>query len=52
LALVLKNTAAKTPGTQQQRVNKNTINNGPQPLSKTEKGGKITHKIDLSNVIV
>ena len=37
--------AAITPGTQPQRVNKKTIRIEPQPLSKTAKGGnKIENK--------
>jgi len=32
--------AAITPGTQPQRVNNNTINKEPHPLSNTESGGK------------
>ncbi len=42
-----------TPGTQPQRVNKNTITMEPQPLSKTAIGGKkietITRKILIEN---
>jgi hypothetical protein len=41
-----------TPGTQAQRVSKNTIINEPKPLSTTAKGGKIilniTLQIDIS----
>ncbi len=34
-----------TPGIQPINVNKNTIKKEPQPLSTTDNGGKIIHKI-------
>lgn len=43
--LLLIISAAITPGTQPQRVSKNTIMNDPQPLSTMAKGGKIMQRI-------
>jgi len=45
LLLIIK--AAITPGTQPQRVRRNTIINEPQPLSTMAKGGKIIQRITL-----
>lgn len=39
--------AAITPGTQPQRVSRNTIINEPQPLSTIANGGKMTQRITL-----
>jgi len=41
-----------TPGTQPAKVNRNTINIDPHPLSKTAKGGKKTANKTLQKLIV
>jgi|TARA_B000000475_G_scaffold93735_1_gene76236 hypothetical protein len=42
--------AAITPGTQPNKVRIKTIKIDPQPLSQTERGGKITERITLQKL--
>jgi len=44
--------AAITPGTHPQQVSRNTINKDPQPLSKTESGGKKIANKTLQKLII
>jgi hypothetical protein len=44
--------AAITPGTHPQKVSSNTIRKDPQPLPRTDRGGKMMAKMTLQILIV